>query len=107
VFSVTLHHQFVYTQEEKVWLESFEDLALSHQEKTIVRLGYDGRLVSPKVIWDAVGIVDTDYYRQVLSQLGKKGVLQHSVNKLTAQKTARRKRLSVKEVLRFLKRVDD
>ena len=69
VFRVTLHHRYVYTPEQKLWLESFDSFNLSREQKTIVLLGYNNHTISPREIWDAVGIVDTEYYRQLIVSL--------------------------------------
>jgi|WetSurSiteA1Bulk_404760.scaffolds.fasta_scaffold47479_1 ATP-dependent DNA helicase RecG len=101
VFSIVLHHKYIYSREEKLWLDSFEHLELGREQKTIVILGYNDHVISPKEIWDAVGIVDTDYYRQLLESLRKLGVLQRSVEKGNAIKIARQKHIPVKHVPQF------
>ncbi|MDR1970650.1 MAG: putative DNA binding domain-containing protein, partial [Treponema sp.] len=63
-FVVTLFYKFIYTKEEKIWLDNFESFNLSREQKTIVRLGLNGRQISAKEIFDQVGIVSEDYYRQ-------------------------------------------
>jgi len=91
-FSITLHHSFIYTQEERLWLDQFSALDLSREQKTLVRLGYGGRLVSPREIWDAVGIVDTDYYRKLIESLTRLRVLKRTVRRddvVRVSKTAR------------------
>lgn len=100
-FTVILHHKFVYSKEEKLWLDSFEQFELSREQKTIVLLGYNAHVVSPKEIWSAVGILDTDYYRQLLESLRKLGILSRSVPKSTAYAKARRERIPVKQVPQF------
>ncbi len=101
VFSVTLHHKYIYSKEQKIWLDSFDKFELSREQKTIVVLGYNGRVISPKEIWDAVGIVDTDYYRQLLESLRKLGILSRTINKSSAIYAARRRRIPVKHVPQF------
>lgn len=101
VFSVTLHHKYIFSKEQKIWLDSFEKFELSREQKTIVLLGYDGRVVSPKEIWDAVGIVDTDYYRQLLESLRRLGILSRTISKASAITAARKRRIPVKHVPQF------
>lgn len=96
-FKVTLSQKLVYTKEEKFWLENFEGLSLSRDEKTIIRLGAKGELVSPKLIWDSVGIVDTDIYRQLIESLRQKGVLISEVSKPQALKIAHKDRIRDKK----------
>jgi ATP-dependent DNA helicase RecG len=88
-FIVTLFYKFIYSKEEKLWLDHFENYGLSREQKTIVRLGLNGRLISTKEIFDEVGIVSEDYYRQLIESLRRQGIL---VNKLSsAQVTSLKK----------------
>jgi ATP-dependent DNA helicase RecG len=101
VFSVTLHHKFVYTPEQRLWLEGFGGFNLSREQKTIVLLGYNNHIISPREIWDAVGIVDTEYYRQLIVSLQELGILESAINKANAQAIARKRKTAVKNVPRF------
>jgi len=101
VFTMTLSHRLVYTGEEKIWLENFADYDLSRDERTVVRLGYGDRLVSPKAIWDACGIVDTDYYRRLLESLREKGILYSDVRRGAAYRLASVRDIPKKAVPRF------
>lgn len=87
-FIVTLFYKFVYTKEEKIWLENFEKYNLSREQKTVVRLGINGRLVSAKEIWEQVGIVSEEYYRLLIESLRILGILNNklSQNQITNQK---------------------
>jgi ATP-dependent DNA helicase RecG len=101
-FVITLCYKFVYSKEEKLWLDNFESYGLSREQKTIIRLGFNGRLISTRQIFDEVGIVSEDYYRQLIESLRKLGIL---VNKLTREETytfAKRNRISRKAVPRYL-----
>jgi len=100
-FSVTLHHKYTYSREQKIWLDGFDRFELSREQKTLVLLGYNGHVISPKEIWDAVGIVDTEYYRQLLESLRRLGILRRSVNKNSAHFQAKRKKIPVKHIPQF------
>ncbi len=100
-FIVTLFYKFIYTKEEKIWLDNFKNLDLSREQKTVVKLGINGRLISPKEIFDHVGIVDTDYYRQILEDLRKIGILESKVSSVEAQKIRLKKGVSKKSIPRF------
>ena len=100
-FVITLFYKFIYTKEEKIWLENFKNLDLSREQKTVVKLGINGRLISPKEIFDHVGIVDTDYYRQILEDLRKMGILESKVSSAEAQKMRLKKGVSKKSIPRF------
>lgn len=92
-FRVALNQKLVYTTEEKIWLENFEESELTREEKIVVRLGAKGELISPKLIWDTVGIVDTDVYRQIIESLRNKGLLISEVSKPQALVLTRKKRI--------------
>jgi len=98
-FIVSLSQKLVYTSEEKLWLENFSEIDLSREEKTVVRLGAKGELISPKLIWDTVGIVDTDAYRQLLESLRQKGILSSDVSKPQAMSIARKKKIKDKKAI--------
>ncbi len=100
-FIVSLFYKFAYSKEEKIWLDNFEYLNLSREQKTVVRLGINGRLVSTKEIFEQVGIVSEDYYRQLIESLRKMGILQ---NKLSQVQVTNQRKLydnSRKAVPRF------
>lgn len=100
-FIVTLFYKYIYTKEEKIWLDNFKNLDLSREQKTVIKLGINGRLISPKEIFDHVGIVDTDYYRQILEDLRKLGILDSKVSSVEAQKMRLKKGVSKKSIPRF------
>lgn len=95
-FIVILYYKFIYTKEEKLWLSNFETLTLSREQKTVVRLGIHGGLISPRQIFDTVGIVDTDAYRELINSLQKLGILLRKVSKTSAQSQARVRGVQVK-----------
>ena len=74
-YSITLFYKYVYSPEEKLWLEEFDNVDLSREQKTVVRLGVNGRLISAKEIFENVGIVDEKIYRELIESLRAKGVL--------------------------------
>ncbi len=100
-FIVSLFYKFIYSKEEKLWLDNFERFGLTREQRTVVTIGIDGRLVSPKQIWDSVGIVDTEDYRQLIKSLQDFSILTSEVPKSKAQTIAKTKKISVKNVPRF------
>lgn len=100
-FIVTLFYKFIYTKEEKLWLDNFESFNLSREQKTIVRLGLNGRLISTKEIFDEVGIVSEDYYRQLIESLRRIGILITRLTREEAEREAKRQRISRKSVQRY------
>jgi ATP-dependent DNA helicase RecG len=67
----------------------------------VIKLGINGRLISPKEIFDNVGIIDTEVYRQLIESLQKLRILVSIVSKDQAQKLAKRQGNQVKSVPRF------
>ncbi len=104
-FIVSLFYKFIYSKEEKFWLDNFEQFELTREQKTVITLGIDGRLVSPKQIWDSVGIIDTEVYRQLIKSLQDYGILNSEVPKPKAQSIAKTRKISVKNVPRFKVRI--
>lgn len=100
-FIVTLFYKFAYSKEEKIWLDNFEKLNLSREQKTIVRLGINGRLISTKEIFEQVGIVSEDYYRQLIESMRKLGILQNKLSREQAAIEGKRKKISRKSVPRY------
>jgi ATP-dependent DNA helicase RecG len=100
-FQVTLHHSTIYSADQLLWLSQFDGMGLNREQKAIVALGIRGRLVSPQDIWDTLGIVDTEHYRQLVMSLQELGILTSQITKTKAQNLARRQRTTVRRVPRF------
>lgn len=79
-FSITLFYKYVYTVEEQLWLENFDGFELSREQKTVIRLGVNGRLISAKEIFETVGIVDEKDYRLLIESLRSLGILQTTMS---------------------------
>ncbi len=100
-FSVVLRHNTIYNQQQLLWLQQFDEFSLTREQKAIVVLGMGGALVAPQDIWDNLGIVDTEHYRQLVKALQDLGVLTTQIPKKQAQNEAHRKRISVRKIARF------
>lgn len=100
-FIVTLFYKFIYSKEEKLWLDNFSKLNLSREQKTVVKLGINERLVSPKEIFENVGIIDTDQYRTLVESLDQLGVLKREISTAQAQRLSRTKKVSKKCIGRY------
>ena len=100
-FIVILFYKFIYSKEEKWWLNQFEHLNLSREQKTVVRLGINSRLISPREIFDTVGIIDTDAYRELIYSLQKLKIVESDVPKIKAKNLAREKGVPTKSIPRF------
>lgn len=101
-FSISLEHRYLYSREEKLWLDRFSALKLDRAQKTVVRLGYNGHVISAKEIWEAVGIVDTDAYRRLIESLMKRGVLKAQVTRREVESIAKRRKTPRKSVPRYV-----
>lgn len=101
-FSITLSQQLIYTEKERLWLENFTRFALSREQKTVVRLGYNNHIISPQEIWDACGIVDTEYYRQLVESLYQLGIMYNSKRHKAIIDEARSNRIPKKQVARYM-----
>ena len=100
-FTITLRHQFIYSREEKLWLDNFERFNLSREQKTVVRLGYGGHRISAAEIWSAVGIVDTDAYRRLVESLRNLGILAAAVSRDQVARLADKSGVSRKSIPRY------
>jgi ATP-dependent DNA helicase RecG len=100
-FTLTLHHRPMYSKEEMIWLSQFDSLNLSSEEKAVVLIGRRGDLIAPNDVIRKVGIVDIEYYRQILHSLQIKGILETVVPKGTAKGKAAKLAVSVRDIPRF------
>ena len=78
-FSITLHHEQMYTAAEKAWLEQFSSLELDKTQRAVIVLGRGGKIIAPNDIMESLGIVDTEVYRQVISSLQQLGIISRAV----------------------------
>lgn len=97
-FIVTLFYKFIYSKEEKIWLDNFKEFNLSREQKTVVNLGINSRLISPKEIFNNVGIVDTEKYRLLVESLADLGILKRVVSANQAFSLAKKKSVSKKSI---------
>jgi ATP-dependent DNA helicase RecG len=100
-FNLTLHHRPMYSRDEALWLEQYEQFKLSAEEKAVLLMGRRGDLIAPNDIIRRLGIVDTEHYRQVVHSLQTKEVLETAIPKAKAQSIARGKRVSARDIPRF------
>jgi ATP-dependent DNA helicase RecG len=100
-FSITLFYRHIYTPEEQLWLDEFEKFNLTREQKTVVRLGVNGRLISAKEIFDNVGIVDEKVYRELIESLKKTGILTSHISQNEIQKLKKKYGGSKKAVPKY------
>lgn len=100
-FVLTLHHRPMYGGDEVLWLEQYESLKLSSEEKAVLLMGRRGDLIAPNDIIRRLGIVDIEHYRQVVYSLQKKGIFETAISKLSAKKAAGKKGVGIRDIPRF------
>lgn len=100
-FSITLFYKYVYSPEEKLWIEEFDKFELSREQLTVIRLGLNGRLVSAKEIFETVGIIDEKVYRDLIHSLRKLGILTATMSSDDAYKVRKKYGGSRKAVPRY------
>lgn len=101
-FKITLHHKYIYTKEQKLWLDSFAKFGLSREQAGLVLLGYDRHVISPQEIFEALGIVDTDHYRQLLESVYNLGILSRSVSRSASYAISKKRHTSRKRIPQFV-----
>jgi len=97
-FIITLFYKLIYSKEEKIWLDNFKEFNLSREQKTVINLGINGRLISPKEIFKNVGIEDTEKYRQLVESLVDIGVFKRVISANQAFGLAKKKSVSKKSI---------
>lgn len=100
-YSITLFYKHVYTKEEQLWLDDFKTFELSREQKTVVRLGVNGRLISAKEIFETVGIVDEKAYRELIESLRLIGLLETTLDANEISKQRKKHGGSRKAVPRY------
>jgi ATP-dependent DNA helicase RecG len=79
-FAITLHHQQMYSPAEKAWLAQFDGSELNRNQRAVIVLGMGGKLVAPQDVINALGIVDWDEYRQIISSLQQLGIARNGLS---------------------------
>ncbi|MER8455495.1 putative DNA binding domain-containing protein [Mesorhizobium sp. M0027] len=100
-FALVLHHRPMYNKDEALWLEQYEGLQLSSDEKAVILMGRRGDLISPNEIIRTIGIVDTENYRQIVHSLQTKGIFETALPKMKAKQLSQRKGVGVRDIPRF------
>ena len=97
-FIVELFFKSIYSDEEKLWLDHFKDKDLTREQKTVIKSGMNNRLISPREIFENVGIVDTEKYRQLVESLSTAGILKREIPSSKASNLAKKKLIPKKSV---------
>lgn len=100
-FSVTLSNALMYSREHILWLDNFSSLPLSKEEKAVVVLGYDSKVISANDVIKGLSLVDIEEYRKIIDSLQKRGILQSTMDKAAAYRYARTKKVERRDVPRY------
>jgi ATP-dependent DNA helicase RecG len=74
-FSITLHHESIFSERDQRWLAGFDLLHLTPEEMKVVLLGRNGTAFSMQQVWDLLGLVDTEHWRSLLEGMQLKGLV--------------------------------
>jgi len=105
-FEIVLHHRSVFSPKDQEWLSAYASYNLSRDEQRTILLGRDGHFLSTNEIVKAIGIVDTDQFRQLVEKLRRKGILYNALHRSQNLK-AMRQAGSNREAGRFAIRPPD
>ncbi len=100
-FSIILHYKSVFTIEDQHWLTGYKRLRLTRDEMLVALMGKDGQLIAPQKIYDLLGLVDWDIYRELLEQMYSKGVLYNTMSEARKNTFARSKNKSKRDIARL------
>lgn len=100
-FTLILHHRPMYNRDEALWLEQYDSVELSSEEKAVILMGRRGDLIAPNDIIRRLGIVDTEHYRLIVHSLQTKGILETAIPKAKVQQAARQKGVGARDIPRF------
>jgi ATP-dependent DNA helicase RecG len=100
-FSFVLHYRSVFTSEDQHWLAGFKRLSLTREEMLVALMGKDGQLIAPQQIYDRLGLVDWDIYRELIEQLYAKGVLYNTMSEAKKNTLAKGNGRSKRDIARL------
>lgn len=101
-FRVTLFHKYVYSNDEKKYLQNFSEIELSKAEKDIIRLGLNNRPLSRSDIMNAANLKNSDDFQKVITPLQKKGLIKTLYGQAAARSMAVKQNIEFKDLPRFL-----
>jgi ATP-dependent DNA helicase RecG len=96
-----LRHKSVFSEADQKWLDGFKPLKLTRNEMLVALMGKDGGLLSPQAIYERLGLVDWDIYREIIDQLYSKAVIRTAISESKKVNSARSKRVSQREIPRI------
>lgn len=74
-FSITLRHESVFSEQDQRWLDAFSNFDLARDEAKVILLGRHQDWITPRQIFQALDLIDTEDYREIVYRLQSKGLL--------------------------------
>ncbi|PPH42894.1 hypothetical protein C5C86_03170 [Rathayibacter sp. AY1E4] len=74
-FTVSLRHRSVFSEGDQRWINAYDEFSLQRDEEKVLLLGRQGESLTVQQIMDAVDIVDTEDYRELIERLQNKGLI--------------------------------
>ena len=84
-----LRYKSIFSDDDQRWLDGFQPLRLTKEERLVALLGKDGNTISPQQIYDRLRLVDWDVYRVIIEQLQTKGIVYNSLSELQKKAIAK------------------
>ena len=78
-FTISLMHETIYSQKQKIWLQQFEEFELSREQMAVIAMGAEGRLIATQDVIENLGIVDMDHFRSLSESLRVLGIFKKEV----------------------------
>lgn len=101
-FTVTLRYKSVFSEDDQRWLDGFQLLRLTREERIVMLLGKNGEPISPQQIYDRLNLVDWDIYRAIIEQMQTKGLIYNALSELQKKRQAKQRRISQRLVPRIV-----
>ncbi len=102
-FRVTLSNKTIFSAKELEWLQQFEKLDLTKNQKQIILLGLGDKEISSNDIFKALNIknTETEKFTQEVTVLRNYGILESFVTSAEAQKISRKTKKNRKDIPRY------
>lgn len=100
-FKVVLSNKTVYSARQEAWLDLFSKFGLSANQKKIVVLGIDDKIISKNDITKALNTTDRDIYDKAVTPLRKQDILIQTRSEEQASAAANRERVKKDKIGKF------
>lgn len=100
-FTIVLEHKSIYSQREQMWLALFSGYDLDQFQNRIIIAGIDGRKLSPRMIYAALGVHDRNLYDRSVTTLRIRGILKEIRTNEEATKLSKSTKREKQDIERF------